>query len=56
MSFLLVLLIVTILSIIVCYQMAEKRGADPVFWAVMGAIFGPLAIPVIYFMKPKGHN
>lgn len=30
---------------------AEKRGAKVLFWAVMGAVFGPLAIPFVFFAK-----
>lgn len=32
---------------------ADKRGANTKFWAVMGALFGPLAIPFIFFTKNK---
>jgi hypothetical protein len=31
--------------------MAEKRGANTLFWAIMGAVFGPLAIPFIFLTK-----
>ncbi len=30
---------------------AEKRGAKIMFWAIMGAVFGPLAIPFVFFAK-----
>ncbi len=30
---------------------AEKRGAKIMFWAIMGAVFGPLAIPFVFFTK-----
>lgn len=30
---------------------AEKRGAKVMFWAIMGAVFGPLAIPFVFFAK-----
>lgn len=32
-------------------SIAEKRGANVVFWAVMGAVFGPFAIPFIVLKK-----
>lgn len=32
---------------------AKKKGRDPVYWAVMGGLFGPLAIPVILLIKSK---
>lgn len=34
--------------------MAEKRGANIMFWAIMGAVFGPLAIPFVFFTKSNG--
>ena len=30
---------------------AEKRGLNTKFWAIMGAVFGPLAIPFIFLAK-----
>ncbi len=30
---------------------AEKRGAKVMFWVIMGAVFGPLAIPFVFFAK-----
>ena len=39
------LIAVNVLSIIVCHGIARSRGARPVFWGMMGAIFGPFAIP-----------
>jgi hypothetical protein len=30
---------------------ADKRGANTRFWAIMGAVFGPLAIPFIFLTK-----
>ena len=53
MSFILFLLLVTLASIFACHQIAKSRGAKPVFWGVMGALFGPLAIPFVFFAKPK---
>ena len=52
--FLIVLLIVNVLSIFVCHWIARKRGLAPVFWGVMGAVFGPLAIPFAYISRPTG--
>ena len=40
-----------IVSIIFCHFMAKNRGANAVFWGVMGAIFGPLAIPFVFLAK-----
>ena len=33
--------------------LAKKKGLDPVFWAVMGGLFGPLAIPFVLLAKSK---
>ena len=45
--------IIFLLSIVICHALAKKRGANPVFWGVMGAIFGPLAIPFVFMAKPR---
>ena len=37
----------------ILWILAEKRGANTVFWAAMGAIFGPLAIPFVFLTKRK---
>ena len=47
-----VLIAINILSIFLCHNIAKSRGAKPVFWGVMGALFGPLAIPFALFAKP----
>lgn len=43
-----------IACIIVCHQIAKNKGGNPVFWGIMGALFGPLAIPFAFFAKPNG--
>jgi hypothetical protein len=48
MGFVFALFAVNLISIVVCHQVAKKRGAKPVFWGVMGALFGPLAIPFAF--------
>ena len=48
-----ILFSIYLLSIVVCHFLARHRGANPVFWGVMGALFGPLAIPFI-FMARRG--
>lgn len=42
---------VILTSGIICHYLAKSRGANPVFWGVMGIVFGPLAIPFVYFAK-----
>ena len=47
------LLVFNILSIFFCIYIAKSKGADTRFWGIMGLIFGPLAIPFVFFAKPK---
>lgn len=35
------------------WHIAQKRGANTKLWAIMGAVFGPLAIPFIFLTKNK---
>jgi len=44
---------ISLISIFACHQIAKRRGSKPVFWGVMGAVFGPLAIP---FALASGKN
>ncbi len=53
MSLQVVLVLTTLVSIVACHLIAKKRGLKPVFWDVMGLVFGPLAIPFVCFAKPK---
>jgi hypothetical protein len=48
-----ILSILCILCAYLLWSIAEKRGANTFFWAVMGAIFGPLAIPFVFLTKNK---
>ncbi len=47
-----VLVALNILSIFVCHYIAKSRGAKPVFWGLMGAVFGPFAIPFAFASRP----
>ena len=47
------LIFITLVSMVLAYFIAEKRGADSVFWVIMALLFGPLALPFLYFSKPK---
>jgi uncharacterized membrane protein len=46
-------IIVILASIAICHWIAKKRGVNPVFWGLMGALFGPLAIPFVFLVRPK---
>ena len=44
---------ICILSAILLWNMADKRGANRLFWATMGALFGPFAIPFIFLANRR---
>ena len=48
----LVLVIISAICAGVCYGIARSRGSRVAFWVVMGALFGPFAIPFVFFSKP----
>lgn len=48
-----ILIALNIVSVFVCHYIAKSRGAKPAFWGVLGAIFGPLAIPFAFMVKPR---
>ena len=53
MELLAVSLAINVLCIGACHQIAKRRGASPLFWAIMGALFGPFAIPFAFMAGPK---
>ena len=53
MEFLIASLALNIVCIVLCHRIAKRRGARPVFWGVMGALFGPFAIPFALMAKPE---
>jgi len=46
-------LAMTIACVVICHTIAKRRGLKPVFWGVMGALFGPFAIPFVFLGKPE---
>jgi len=48
-------LIANVASIFICHAIAKRRDAKPVFWGVMGALFGIMAIPFALFSKPANN-
>jgi hypothetical protein len=38
---------------VLLWFMAEKRGLNTLFWAIMGAVLGPFAIPFIFLAKKR---
>ncbi len=53
-DYFLITLFLVVLPMLVCHLIAKRRGSNPVFWGVMGALFGPFAIPFAFFSKPRG--
>jgi ethanolamine transporter EutH len=47
-----VLVVLSVISIILCYLVAKERRANTTFWVIAGLIVGPLAIPFVFFSKP----
>ena len=45
--------IIFIACAILLWNIADKRGANTLFWAVMGGVFGPLAIPFVFLTKNR---
>ena len=54
--YLLIIFMVFIVSAVICHFVAKNRGANPVFWGVMGAVCGPLAIPFVFLSKTSNNN
>ena len=46
-------LIMTILSTLLTYLIASKKGLDVRFWVIMAIIFGLLVLPFIVIAKNK---
>ena len=48
-----IIALASIIGIVICHTIAKKRGTNRLFWSIMGALFGPLAIPFSFLSKPK---
>ncbi len=55
MSILLVLTI-SLVCAVVCHFIAKTRGLHPVFWGMMGLLFGPLALPFVFLTGRSGKD
>jgi len=45
--------ILVLTSMIICASIARKRHLNGVFWAFMGGLLGPIAIPFALVAKQK---
>lgn len=43
-------------SAVVCHFIAKNKRKNPVFWGVMGGIFGPLAIPFVLLLNSENNQ
>jgi hypothetical protein len=48
-----VLVLLNIISVVICYQIANNRGGNARFWGGLAVFFGPFAIPSAFLSKPK---
>ena len=46
-----VMIVVTLISMLLMYFIAGQRGANQKFWVIMAFLFGPLALPFVFFSK-----
>jgi len=46
------LILTAVASAYVCRTIAKERHASACFWIWMGFIFGPFAIPFVFFSRP----
>ena len=53
MTPILLMALVLLASVVACHAIAKRRGRNPVFWGLMGLLFGPLAIPFALLAGPK---
>ncbi len=53
MTGMIIISIICIACAFLLWHIADRRGANTKFWAIMGAFFGPLAIPFVFLTKKK---
>ena len=53
MTCMIIISIIFIACAILLCNIADKRGANTLFWADMGGVFGPLAIPFVFLTKNR---
>ena len=53
MAGLIIISVICISCAFLLWFIADKRGANTRLWAIMGAVFGPLAIPFVFLTKDK---
>ena len=48
------ILTISLASTVFIYTIAYKRRANCAYWLKMGLLFGPLAVPFVFFSKKHG--
>lgn len=45
------LILINLLSMLICFLVARSRKADRWFWLLAGLLFGPFAVPFVFFAR-----
>ena len=53
-SLLVISLLITLACAVLCGLIAARRKLNWKYWAMMGLVFGPFALPFVFLAKPKG--
>ncbi|TVR14617.1 MAG: hypothetical protein EA401_04165 [Planctomycetota bacterium] len=47
---LLVMIITNVIGCLLCWDIAQRKNRNPLLWAIIGALFGPLAALVVLIL------
>ena len=47
------LILLSLVSMVVCYRVANQRKANTHYWLLIALLIGPFAIPFVFFSKPQ---
>ncbi len=47
------LVYITIVSALICFFTAQRRGLRKHYWCAMGILIGPFAIPFVFLSNPS---
>ena len=47
------MLVIVVLCTWACYAVAKRQQANVPFWVLMGACFGPFAVPFVFLARPR---
>jgi hypothetical protein len=50
---LIAVILISLLFGVLCYYLAGRKSYNKNFWLIMGILFGPFAVPFIFFKKRK---